>query len=114
MDDDAFCTFKSSVYGYRFGFWIRPQQNVHRPFINKIVLLLLSFWLMYSSREQELLAYIQNLEAEIQKLKKQKKYGIVWEEKEENIDKNILPIVEEVETMRIEDSENKPYNLIIE
>ena len=69
---------------------------------------------MQNFTEKELLEQIKNLQEELQKIKKQKKYGIVWEEKEENIDKNFLPIIEELEELRIEESEQKPYNLIIE
>lgn len=69
---------------------------------------------MQNSREIELLNQIKDLQEQIKNLKKQKKYGLVWEEKEEKIDKNLLPIFSENPNLRIEDSENKPYNLIIE
>ena len=69
---------------------------------------------MQNFTEKELLEQIKNLQEELQKIKKQKKYWIVWEEKSENIDKDLLPILEEQKDLRIEETENKPYNLIIE
>lgn len=54
------------------------------------------------------------MQEQLQKIKKQKKYGIVWEEKAENIDKNKLPMLEEDKELRIENDKNKPQNLIIE
>lgn len=74
----------------------------------------LSAFIMQNLSKEELILQIKNLQEELQKLKKQKKYGIVWEEKEENIDKDFLPILEEKQELRIEETENKPYNLIIE
>ena len=69
---------------------------------------------MQNFTEKELLEQIKNLQEELQKIKKQKKYGIVWEEKEENIDKSKLPMLEEEVDLRIENDKNKPQNLIIE
>lgn len=69
---------------------------------------------MQKFTEKELLEQIKSLQEELQRLKRQKKYWIVWEKKVENIDRSLLPIVEEQKDLRIKDSENKPYNLIIE
>jgi len=54
---------------------------------------------------------------EIKQLKKHKKYGLVWEEKTEEvieICKRKLPIVEEVKNKEIITDKNKPVNLLIE
>ena len=54
---------------------------------------------------------------EIKRLKKRKKYGLVWEDKpEEVIDmcKEKLPIVKEVKDKEIITDKNKPVNLLIE
>lgn len=69
---------------------------------------------MQNSRELELLNQIKDLQNQLKILKKQKKYGLVWEEKEEKIDKNNLPIFAENTDLRIYESEEKPINLIIE
>lgn len=69
---------------------------------------------MQNSREQELLNQIKDLQNELKILKKQKKYWLVWEEKEEKIDKNNLPIFSEDTNLRINQDENKPVNIIIE
>lgn len=56
------------------------------------------------SREQELLAKIRELEAELKKIKKQKRYGLVWEDKREDVVercKKELPVLMEDETKRI-------------
>lgn len=54
---------------------------------------------------------------EIKKLKKRKKYGIVWEEKPEKVAKlckEKLPVLEEDKTKEIKTDENKPINILIE
>jgi len=59
----------------------------------------------------------EELIAEIEKLKKRKKYGIVWEEKEEKVVaqcKKELPILKEVKNKEIMTDKNKPVNLLIE
>ena len=64
--------------------------------------------------KEELIAEIERLENE---LKRKKKYGLVWEEKpEEVVDmcKKKLPIVKEVKTKQIATDKNKPVNLLIE
>jgi len=58
----------------------------------------------------------EELIAEIEKLKKRKKYGIVWEEKEEKVVaqcKKELPILKEVKNKEIMTDKNKPVNLLI-
>ena len=69
---------------------------------------------MQNFSKEELISQIKDLQEQLQKIKKQKKYGIVWEEKAENIDKNKLPMLEEDKELRIENDKNKPQNLIIE
>jgi hypothetical protein len=58
------------------------------------------------SRESELLLKIKELETELQKLKKQKRYGLVWEDKREDVVercKNELPVLVEDSSKRIID-----------
>jgi adenine-specific DNA-methyltransferase len=66
--------------------------------------------------EKELLARINELELEIKKLK-DKKYGLVWEEKLEEVvlqcNENI-PILREVKNKKIISSDSLPNNLLIE
>jgi len=55
--------------------------------------------------------------AEIEQLKKRKKYGIVWEEQEEKFDKDTigkLPVLKEVKNREIKTDKNSPVNLLIE
>ena len=59
---------------------------------------------------EELIEYIKTL-------KKQKKFGLVWEDKPENVVnecENKLPVVKEVEGKAIGDAEGEPANIIIE
>jgi len=59
----------------------------------------------------------EELIAEIQKLKKHKKYGLVWEEKKEEVVemcKDKLPVLKEVKKREIVTDKNKPMNLLIE
>lgn len=59
----------------------------------------------------------EQLIAEINRLKKNKKYGLVWEHKKENVIENFetqQPYLEEVTDKRIEDAPGEPTNLIIE
>lgn len=54
---------------------------------------------------------------EIERLKKRKRYGVVWEEKSEEIVemcKEKLPVVKEIESKEIITDKNKPVNLLIE
>jgi len=64
---------------------------------------------------------IQKLKAEIERLrkelKKKKKYGLVWEEKPEEVIqmcKEKLPVVKEIKNKEIITDRNKPVNLLIE
>jgi len=59
----------------------------------------------------------EELIAEIERLKKRKKYGLVWEEKPEEVVemcKNKLPVVKEIKSKEIITDKNKPVNLLIE
>lgn len=54
---------------------------------------------------------------EIEQLRKRKKYGLVWEDKPENVVeqcKTELPVLEEVKTKEIITDPEKPVNLLIE
>lgn len=65
----------------------------------------------------ELLTRIKELEEENRNLRNDKKYGLIWEDKPEEFNeksRNSLPILQEDTSLRIDDSENKPYNIIIE
>jgi adenine-specific DNA-methyltransferase len=64
--------------------------------------------------KEELLAEIVRLKKE---LKKKKKYGLVWEDKPEDVVemcKTKLPILKEVKSKEIITDKNKPVNLLIE
>lgn len=64
--------------------------------------------------KEKLLAEIERLKKE---LKKRKKYGLVWEEKPEDVVemcKKSLPVLKEVKNKEIITDENKPVNLLIE
>ncbi|MBS9784398.1 site-specific DNA-methyltransferase [Candidatus Gracilibacteria bacterium] len=66
---------------------------------------------------EDLIKRIQELEEELKKVKSCKRYGLVWEEKEENFEKEAegaLPILQEEKDLRIEESESIPNNIIIE
>lgn len=66
---------------------------------------------------EELLKKIKQLEAELKKVKSCKRYWLVWEDKPEIFEekaKNALPILKEDKNLRIEDTEEKPNNIIIE
>ena len=59
----------------------------------------------------------QELIEEIKQLKKRKKYGLVWEDKKEDVVemcKEKLPILKEVKNKEIITDKNKPVNLLIE
>ncbi len=69
------------------------------------------------SRESELLTRIQELETELKKVKKQKRYGLVWEDKPEDVVercKRELPVLEEDISRRIEASEDDLTHILIE
>jgi adenine-specific DNA-methyltransferase len=64
--------------------------------------------------QEKLLAEIERLKKE---LKKKKKYGLVWEEKPEDVVemcKEKLPVLKEVKGKEIITDKNKPMNLLIE
>jgi adenine-specific DNA-methyltransferase len=64
--------------------------------------------------KEKLLAEIERLKKE---LKRRKKYGLVWEEKSEDVVemcKKSLPVLKEVKNKEIITDENKPVNLLIE
>jgi adenine-specific DNA-methyltransferase len=66
------------------------------------------------SEKEKLLAEIERLKKE---LKKRKKYGLVWEEKPEDVVemcKEKLPVLKEVKNKEIITDRNKPVNLLIE
>jgi len=59
----------------------------------------------------------QELAREIEKLKKRKKYGIVWEEKEEKVSilcKEKLPVLVEDKEKEIESDIKNPIHILIE
>jgi len=64
--------------------------------------------------KEKLLAEIERLKKE---LKKRKKYGLVWEEKPEEVVemcKRKLPVLKEVKNKEIMTDSKKPVNLLIE
>jgi len=66
---------------------------------------------------RELLKEIEKLKQEIKTLKNRKKYGLVWEEKPEQVVLNCqdkLPILKEVKNKAIITDKNKPVNILIE
>ncbi|MEO0131099.1 MAG: site-specific DNA-methyltransferase, partial [candidate division WOR-3 bacterium] len=59
----------------------------------------------------------EELIKEIERLKKRKKYGLVWEDKPEDVVemcKDKLPVVKEIKNKEIITDKNKPVNLLIE
>jgi adenine-specific DNA-methyltransferase len=69
------------------------------------------------NKENELLKQIEELKNEIKSLKKRKKYGLVWENKPEQVVldcQNKLPILKEVKNREIKTDKNKPVNILIE
>ena len=72
---------------------------------------------MLNQNPQDLIVKIKQLEEELRKVKSCKRYWLVWEEKPEIFEqkaKDALPILKEDKSLRIEDSEQKPNNIIIE
>ena len=66
------------------------------------------------SEKEKLLAEIERLKKE---LKRKKKYGLVWEEKSEQVVvmcKEKLPVLKEVKNKEIKAGKDKPINLLIE
>lgn len=70
-----------------------------------------------SHTEKELLARIADLQSEIKKIKNRKKYGLVWEDKPEDVvlqcETNI-PILKEVKTRKVVSDNALPTNILIE
>ena len=58
----------------------------------------------------------EELIKKVKQLEKRKKYGIVWEEKPEDVVemcKEKLPVLKEVKSKEITTDKNKPVNLLI-
>ncbi len=69
------------------------------------------------SEVEKLKAEIERLKKELKELKKRKKYGLVWEDKKEDVVemcKEKLPVLKEVKDKEIITDPNKPVNLLIE
>lgn len=67
-------------------------------------------------KHEQLEKKIKTLEQELKEIKKAKKYGLVWEEKEERFDKETiwkLPVLEEIKTRNIT-QDNRENNILIE
>jgi adenine-specific DNA-methyltransferase len=68
-------------------------------------------------KEHELQAKISELESQIFKLKERKKYGLVWEDKPEEVvslcNENV-PVLREVKTRKVSLDNNSPSNFLIE
>ena len=59
----------------------------------------------------------EELVKEVERLRKRKKYGLVWEDKPEDVVelcKTKLPVLKEVKSKEIITDESKPVNLLIE
>ena len=70
-----------------------------------------------SAEKQNLHERIVELEAEIKQLKSRKKYGLVWEDKPEDVVEQCkvqLPVLEEIENRAILDNPEGPTNILIE
>ncbi|MEK7578957.1 MAG: site-specific DNA-methyltransferase [Patescibacteria group bacterium] len=70
-----------------------------------------------SDNKVELITRIATLESEIQRLKRAKTYGLVWEDKPEDVVvqcKANIPVLKEVKTRKIVTDESLPTNLLIE
>ena len=81
--------------------------------MNKHIQKLKEFLLDKGIDEKEVVPYLE----EIEKNMKNKKYGLIWEEQEENILaelKGKFPILNEVKEREIITSEEKSMNLLIE
>ncbi|MBP6948757.1 MAG: site-specific DNA-methyltransferase [Candidatus Pacebacteria bacterium] len=70
-----------------------------------------------TNSQQELFARIKELEEEMKKLKSRKKYGLVWEDKPEDVvlqcEKQI-PVLKEIKNRKIVTDNTRPTNLLIE
>ncbi len=70
-----------------------------------------------NNSQQELLAHIQDLEKQIKVLKDRKKYGLVWEEKTEDVVlecNNNVPILKEVKSRKLVSDNSTSINVLIE
>ena len=70
-----------------------------------------------SHTEKELLARIADLQSEIKKIKNRKKYGLVWEDKPEDVVlqcEHNIPILKEVKTRKVVSDNALPTNILIE
>ncbi len=67
--------------------------------------------------EKDLQKEIIELKAEIKRLKKDRKYGLIWEEKPEDIvldSKKNIPVLKEIKSRRVNKSQTEDYNFLIE
>ena len=70
-----------------------------------------------SQTEKELHAQIADLQSEIKKLKTRKKYGLVWEDKPEEVEEQLrdnLPVLKEVKEKAIINGNDYPNHILIE
>ncbi len=70
-----------------------------------------------SLNNQELLARIKELETEIKSIKSRKKYGLVWEDKPEDVVLQCaenIPVLKEVKNRKVVTDNSLPDNLLIE
>jgi adenine-specific DNA-methyltransferase len=70
-----------------------------------------------NNSQQELLAHIQDLKDQIKVLKDRKKYGLVWEEKTEDVVlecNNNVPILKEVKSRKLVSDNSTSINVLIE
>lgn len=67
--------------------------------------------------QQELFARIKELEEEVKRLKSRKKYGLVWEDKPEDVVlqcERQIPVLKEIKNRKIVTDNTRPTNLLIE
>ncbi|MEN9881395.1 MAG: hypothetical protein RLZZ308_578 [Candidatus Parcubacteria bacterium] len=67
--------------------------------------------------QQELIAYIKKLENEIKNIKSRRKYGLVWEDKSEEVVLQCtekVPVLKEVKNKKVITDNSLPNNLLIE
>jgi adenine-specific DNA-methyltransferase len=70
-----------------------------------------------SHSEKELLVRIQELEKQIKQLKNRKKFGLVWEDKPEEVVLDLetkIPILKEVKSRKLVSNNSLPTNILIE
>ena len=70
-----------------------------------------------SNSEKELLVRINELEKQIKQLKNRKKFGLVWEDKPEEVVLNLetnIPILKEVKNRKLVTDNSLPANILIE